>query len=495
LNETELESRYSVEHGVDFVNDFAKEHNINLNPDIDTDRFREYKKWRPFDLLESSPWYDSDEMFGIYPGFDAVIGNPPYIHLEDMKELSKNLYLPLGYKSYEARGDIYALFYERGIQLLKDKGVLCYITSNKWMRAAYGESLRNFFSGKTNPKLLIDFAGQKIFDATVDTNILLTTKDDNQGYTAATIVKEDCLGNLSLYVPHNSTMSKFEGSGSWTILSDIEQRIKAKIEAAGVPLKDWDIRINYGIKTGCNEAFIIDGTTKDRLIAEDPKSAEIIRPILRGRDIKRYSYSFADKWIIATFPALHYDIEEYPAVKAWLQSAVWHDDIPNGYGQLKLEQTGATHTVDGIKFKSRKKTGNKWFETQDQIGYWDDFAKQKIVWAELARTGNAFALDINELIVLNTAYILVSPSLSREDLEMVLIFLNSRCMLYYLNLITSKFDATGWRWLKQFVELLPIPRTAGSFVGNVTEQDSFVYRAYGLDSEEINYLKTLRFHR
>ncbi|MDR1422519.1 MAG: hypothetical protein LBI64_06625, partial [Coriobacteriales bacterium] len=102
-----------------------------------------------------------------------------------------------------------------------------------------------------------------------------------------------------------------------------------------------------------------------------PKSAEIIRPILRGRDIKRYSYTFADKWIIATFPSRHYNIEEYPAIKTWLLSAEWSDEVPGGYGQLKLEQTGASHEIDGIKFKSRKKTGNKWFETQDQIGYWD----------------------------------------------------------------------------------------------------------------------------
>ena len=155
----------------------------------------------------------------------------------------------------------------------------------------------------------------------------------------------------------------FNNNDSWVILNSIEQNIKAKIEAIGKPLKDWDIQINYGIKTGCNEAFMISGEKKKELIAKDPKSAEIIRPILRGRDIKRYSYNFADLWLIATFPSKHYDIDEYPAIKEYLLT----------FGIERLEQTGKTHNIDGIKIKSRKKTNNKWFETQDSISYWEEF--------------------------------------------------------------------------------------------------------------------------
>ncbi|NLQ12273.1 type II restriction endonuclease, partial [Olsenella sp. KGMB02461] len=174
------------------------------------------------------------------------------------------------------------------------------------------------------------------------------------------------------------------------MLSEIERSIKRKIEAVSKPLRDLDITINRGILTGCNDAFIIDGATRDRLIAEDPRSAELIRPILRGRDIKRYGYTFADQWIIATFPAKHYAIENYPAIHEFLR----------GF-RPKLEQTGrslsseeqmkvANHAAQyGIKIpskdlkKSRKKTSNKWFETQDTIAYMDDFSKQKIVWGNL----------------------------------------------------------------------------------------------------------------
>ena len=177
------------------------------------------------------------------------------------------------------------------------------------------------------------------------------------------------------------TICEFSNSDSWVILSPIEQSIKKKIEAVGIPLKEWDIQINYGIKTGCNEAFIISTEKREEILAncqteeERSKTAELIRPILRGRDIKRYSYEWANLWLIATFPSRHYNIDEYPAIKQHLLS----------FGIERLEQTGKTHIVNGEKVKARKKTSNKWFETQDSIAYWEDFAKPKVVWARLMR--------------------------------------------------------------------------------------------------------------
>lgn len=129
---------------------------------------------------------------------------------------------------------------------------------------------------------------------------------------------------MSVYIEQNGSEVSFDSSDSWVILSPIEQSIKAKIEAVGMPLKEWDISINYGIKTGFNDAFIIDGTKKDELIAADPKSAEIIRPILRGRDIKRYGYDFADLWLINSHNGIKsknipsININDYPAIKAHL---------------------------------------------------------------------------------------------------------------------------------------------------------------------------------
>ena len=186
---------------------------------------------------------------------------------------------------------------------------------------------------------------------------------------------------MSVFVQQSGSECEFSNSDSWVILSPIEQSIKRKIEAVGTPLKDWDIQINYGIKTGYNDAFIINTEKRDEILSncqsedERTRTAELIRPILRGRDIKRYGYNWDGLYLIATFPSRHYDIEKYPAVKKYLL----------GFGIERLEQTGKSHIVNGEKIKARKKTNNKWFETQDSISYWEDFSKPKIIYPNMTK--------------------------------------------------------------------------------------------------------------
>ena len=342
-------------------------------------------KWNPYDQNAVADFFDPEWMFGVKAGFDIVIGNPPYIQLQNNGGELAELYESCGYKTFARTGDIYCLFYERGHQLLKPNGHLCYITSNKWMRAGYGEKTREFLANNTNPQLLIDFAGVKIFEsATVDTNILLFSNAKNQHKTTCVVTNKsskDDLKQLSDFVRLNSSVCTFNSSDSWVILSPIEQSIKNKIESVGTPLCDWDINIYRGVLTGYNEAFIIDSAKRDEILSncktedERTRTAELIRPILRGRDIKRYGYDWANLWLIATFPARHYDIEKYPAVKEYLLSI----------GIEKLEQTGKTHVIHGETIKARKKTNNKWFETQDSISYWDDFNKPKIMYPNMTK--------------------------------------------------------------------------------------------------------------
>ena len=260
-------------------------------------------------------------------GFDIVIGNPPYIQLQDDGGKLAKMYKLAKFNTFNNMGDIYQLFYEKGIALLRKSGHLCYITSNKWMRAGYGEISRKYFAEQTQPKILIDLAGEKVFEnATVDVNILLLQKAAYTQNTCALRGGLDCLENRSglLERKNKAVNIIFPGNSSWVILSPIEQRIKEKIEKVGVPLKDWDIQINYGIKTGCNEAFIIDKTKRDELIKQSPNSVDIIRPILRGRDIKRYSYDFADTYLLNVHNGIRekdippINIDDYPAVKAHL---------------------------------------------------------------------------------------------------------------------------------------------------------------------------------
>ena len=420
---------------------------------VDDDNFapedaKQLAAWNPYDQNAVSKFFDPEWMFGLteHP-FDIVIGNPPYIQLQNNGGELAKLYADCGYKTFARTGDIYCLFYERGLQLLKDGGHLCYITSNKWMRAGYGEKTRSFFADSTNPKLLIDFAGVKIFEsATVDTNILLFSKSANQHKTWCAVSNKqnkDSVKNLSVFVQQQGVECNFAGSDSWVILSPIEQSIKRKIEAVGTPLKDWDINIYRGVLTGYNDAFIISTEKRDEILAncqsdeERKKTAELIRPILRGRDIKRYGYSWANLWIINTHNGIkgklpRVDVNEYPAIKAHLDQ-YWD------------------------KISKRADKGDTPYNLRN-CAYMEDFSKPKIVWAaELARTGNAFALDFDNNMVGNTGYILTIPSNNQDELLYLLAFLNSRFMLYSLNQITTRFDENGWRWLRQFVEQLRVP--------------------------------------
>ena len=177
---------------------------------------------------------------------------------------------------------------------------------------------------------------------------------------------------MSEYIQQNQTVMSFDGDESWVILSPIELSIKKKIESIGVPLRDWNISINYGIKTGFNEAFIITGSKKDELISADPKSAEIIRPILRGRDVKRYGYTFSDLWLIAAHNGIkgkqipRVDINEYPAIKAHLDK----------YYEKLVERADKGDTPYNLR----------------NCVYMDDFNRQKIVWGEISDNPK-FALE------------------------------------------------------------------------------------------------------
>ena len=302
-----------------------------------------------------------------------------------------------------------------------------------------------------------------------------------------------------------NSVCDFSHSDSWTILSPIEQSIKRKIEKVGTPLKDWDIQINYGIKTGFNEAFIISTEKREEILAncqteeEQTRTDELIRPILRGRDIKRYGYEWAELWLIATFPSRHYNIEEYPAVKQCLLS----------FGIERLEQTGKTHIVNGEKVKSRKKTHNKWFETQDSISYWEDFSKPKIVYMEI-QTDNekegypfpCFSYDNSNKIVLNTAYIISSNT---EDVRFILGVINSKMGRFLTKLYVSQLQERQFRMLAQYVKNFPIPKLPQNEIDYIikaveyninkcnSELEEKINRAvcswYNLNADELNFIE------
>ena len=442
-------------------------------------------EWR----IEFPELLDTD---GNFIGFDCIIGNPPYIQLQSMGT-DADVLERMKYKTYVRTGDIYCLFYEHGMNLLKPNGCLCYITSNKWMRAGYGKELRQYFIAKTNPVLLIDFAGIKIFDAaTVETNILIAKKESYTQNTLACIISNtDDLNKLSILVQQQAVECNFASSDSWVILSPIEQSIKQKIDTIGTPLKNWNINIYRGVLTGYNDAFIISTEKRNEILAncqtedERTRTAELIRPILRGRDIKRYAYNWAGLYLIATFPSRHYDIEMYPAVKQYLLT----------FGIEKLEQTGKTYIVNGEKIKARKKTNNKWFEIQDSISYWEDFSKPKIVWGNLNLTPN-YAL------VENNSFINAPSSMIVPASKYLLAILNSKIADFYIKLLGVTRNGGYFEYKPMFIEQLPIPQLKIENKelaqierlidnNNYTEIEYIVYNLYGLTQDEINYINSL----
>lgn len=390
------------------------------------------------------------EVFKEKGGFDVVIGNPPYVQIQNFsgQQIQQDLEAQ-HYETFAKTGDIYCLFYEKGHRLLRDNGALCFITSNKWMRAGYGSKIRDFLLQQAAIHQLIDFGDSPIFtEATTYTNVLLFEKSKRQTVVQAWDLSRAFrkATSLNLMLDENPNGTALFNEDCFVIASAKMASINQRIQKIGTTLKEWDVDINYGIKTGYNEAFIIDGRKKDELIAADPKSAEIIKPILRGRDIKRYRIDFADLWLIATFPALNLNINDYPAVRDHLKS----------FGR-KLHQTGEVIGKDanGKIIKSRKKTGNKWFETQDQIAYYNEFAQVKIVYPETS-SSNLFAYDDQGFSLDKTSFLINSGN------KYLLAILNSEVACYFFNSIVSKMRGGFFSLSKIYVEQFPVPQIQSS---------------------------------
>jgi hypothetical protein len=305
---------------------------------------------------------------GDYVGFDMIIGNPPYIQLQKLGADSDALEKQ-GFETFAKTGDIYQLFYELGVNLLLNHGQLCYITSNKWMRTDYGKVTREYFGTKCNVQFVVDFGMGQMFDsATTYTNILLLAKKNPAANLLLCRVKNDYKLQIPLaeYVENNLVEVENPKGNSWVAYDKNEYGLIKKVEAQGIALKDWDIEINYGIKTGYNEAFIIDTETRDRLVSEDPKSDEIIKPILRGEDVKAYVPEWAGKWIINSHNGVKskgiepINVErDYKAVYKWLSQ---HQD----------------------KLEKRLDKGNHWTNLRN-CAYVEEFSKPKIIYPNMTK--------------------------------------------------------------------------------------------------------------
>jgi len=441
-----------------------------------TEASQKIAQFDPYDQNASANWFDAEWMFGVKDGFDIVIGNPPYIQLQkDGGKLAK-LYENQKYQTFARTGDIYTLFYEKGLQLLKLGGLLCYITSNKWMRAGYGEKLREFFT-KHNPLLLIDLGPGVFENATVDTNILLIQKAQNKNYLKALTLQKIEEKSIAEQVQQNSVLLEKLNHDAWFIGSSAEQRLKEKIERIGNPLKDWDVKIYRGVLTGLNEAFIITTEKRNEILAHCKDEAErqrteaLIKPILRGRDIKRYHHQWAGLWVVGTFPALKLDIEQYPAIKKYFL---------DNFDIRQLEQSGKKYPELG--FDARKKTGNKWFETQDQIAYYSEFEKEKVIYPNMTKF-LPFIYDNNNFYTNQKCFILTSQLASLKYLTG---YFNSKISHNWLRNNCPELQG-GTRELSYiFFQNLPIPPITSENQPIVSQIEALVEKILAAKKQDPN---------
>ncbi len=428
---------------------------------------------------------------GKFIGFDAVIGNPPYIQLQTLN--NRTVFLKDRYKTYAQTGDMYVLFYELAANILKAQGNQGFITGSAWLRTNYGKSLRKFFIEDVNIHKVIDFSDCHIFDsATVLTTVtFFTNKSFDDKVEALRIIRaqQEEAKEIEKYFNINHIILKDLTDESWVIANKEKYQIKQKVEAQGIKLKDWDIDINYGIKTGLNDAFIIDGKKKDELIAKDPNSAEIIKPLLRGRDIKRYGIDDPDLWLIFTAPALKLDIEKYTAIKSHLES----------FGRERLEQSG--------KKGSRKKTTNQWFELQDTIAYYESFLKPKIIYPVITKF-LPFVFDRDNFFFNDKVFMMVG-----QKLEFLTGFLNSKLFKYCFTDNFPELQGNSKELRKVIFQEIPVKLPSEEeekpFVALVNEIlaakkadakadtsaaeaeiDRLVYKLYDLTEEEISIIES-----
>ena len=395
--------------------------------------------WKPYDQNASADWFASEWMFGINDGFDIVIGNPPYVRQEKIKELKPTL--KDRYDCYTGTADLYVYFYERGFQMLRNNGVLTYISSNKYFRSAYGKKLRDFLVRHATVSQLIDFGDAPVFTSIAYPSIITASKAHAQGNHLRALnwepgpsidEFETIFRTKGFTMPQNALTS-----GGWQLQSPDALNLLEKLYKVGKPLSEYvNGRIYRGIVTGLNEAFVVNRDTRDKLIAEHPSSSKVLKPFLRGRDVKRSQVNYQDLWLIFTRRGI--DIDNYPAIKKYLSQY-----------RKQLEPRPKDWSLDK-PWPGRKVGTYKWYEIQDTIVYWQEFEQTQIVWGNLAQSPQfAFA---------DAGFYLGAPAtMMVSDSKYLLGILNSRITQYLVSQSAAERQGGFLEFKPMYISPIAIP--------------------------------------
>ncbi|MBU0679171.1 MAG: Eco57I restriction-modification methylase domain-containing protein, partial [Verrucomicrobia bacterium] len=377
-------------------------------------------------------------------GFDIVIGNPPYKQIQKYSPQEKADWVAQGYATYAATADIYCLFYERGTELLRPGGSLCYITSNKWMRVGYGDKLREFLCQNVATRSVLDFGMAQNFGAATTYTCIthLQRENDPKASVRGCYVSDDRAAMADpggYFEDHNVELTELDAN-PWVILSPERTRIKQAVAAQGIPLERWDITINYGVKTGLNEAFYLTTTERDAIVAREPHATEIIVPLLRGRYIERYTSRWDGTWMINTHNGVKGQGRIAPI------NAI--QDYPVVYEHLKQYEAA---------LKKRQDKGDHWSNLRN-CAYINDFTGPKIIYPNMTKAMPFFYDDMHGFFTNDKAFILTSDA---PVLPYLVAALNSsvfRCC-FRDNFPALMGDTYEVR--KIFVEKIPIRKPQG----------------------------------
>jgi adenine-specific DNA-methyltransferase len=422
---------------------------------------------------------------GEFVGFDVVIGNPPYFQIQ-YSGFSNTDYFK-SYKVFERTGDIYSLFFEKSIEILKQNAVLSFITSNRFCNTNYGLSTREFLSN-FNLLALINFNNVDIFDeANVGTIIISLTKEhakENNKFIAIQLNELKLaqeLGSSSLNLKNN-TNQKYFGKEQWVFGDNKILDLKYKIKSKSISLSQVEeIKINRGVTTGANSIFIVSKEIGDKLISKDAKNAEIVKPVLKGAEIKRYEIKDFNNYIILTKTSV--DIKSYPAIYEYLNKN--RKELENVYEAKK-----------GMK---------KWFELR-KCSYYDSFEEEKLIWTRLSSI-NSFAISTKkEFSIDSTSFA------TGENLKYYCALLNSKLTYFYFKLGSVIWGADGIKWFGEYFDSIPIIKLETEnmkpfidLCDNITslkqqssendisalenQIDQLVYKLYDLTEEEIKIIE------
>jgi tRNA1(Val) A37 N6-methylase TrmN6 len=366
----------------------------------------------PYDQNHFANWFEPEWMFGneVKDGFDVVIGNPPYVEAKKLKNISQ--ILRKFYYTYSGTADLYVYFYENGIRLLKEKGTLVFITSNKFIKTSYGENLRKYFTGfKINE--IVDFTNIHVFEALVASCVFSISKTNIDSNKLKIVFADNTLTDFSglisfveqkkFYIPQKGLSEKI-----WQLGHETKLALKEKIENGSITLLNTGtVKIFRDVTTGYNPAFIIDCEKKNELLNEDKANKIIIKPMLQGRNIRKWIYDKTTDFLIFTRKGIN--IQEFPSIKAHLNK--FKQQLEPGVG--------------------RKPGKYNWYEIQDNTAYYPEFEKEKIIWG-LTSDKWTFAYDNEKNFLPSNGYILTSTEI---PIKYLLALLNSRLMEYYFNFI------------------------------------------------------------